>query len=145
MFLRMFDEEYVEWENATTKCQELGARLPVLSDVETIKIVKKYLETAEFEVFEVKKKAGRILFPLVVTLLIYVQVGTARRRSVYSIPKSLSPVREDLIFLFSRSADILSSSLKKLHAYWGIVILNSGVGPKKRFRRRTERRLFLIF
>ena len=52
---RMFDEEYVEWENATTKCQELGARLPVLSDAETIKIVKKYLETAEFEVFEVKK------------------------------------------------------------------------------------------
>jgi hypothetical protein len=71
MFLRMFDEEYVEWENATTKCQELGARLPVLSDVETIKIVKKYLETAEFEVFEVKKRAGRILFPLVVTLLTY--------------------------------------------------------------------------
>lgn len=53
---RMFDEEYVEWENATQKCQELGARLPVLSDKETIKIVKKYLEEAEFEVFEVKKK-----------------------------------------------------------------------------------------
>ena len=51
----MFDEEYVEWENATQKCQELGARLPVLSDKETIKIVKKYLEEAEFEVFEVKK------------------------------------------------------------------------------------------
>jgi hypothetical protein len=50
----MFDEEYVEWENATTKCQELGARLPVLSDADTIKIVKKYLETAEFEVFEVR-------------------------------------------------------------------------------------------
>ncbi len=55
MACRMFDEEYVEWENATTKCQELGARLPVLSDAETIKIVKKYLETAEFEVFEVRK------------------------------------------------------------------------------------------
>ena len=37
---RMFDEEYLEWENATQKCQELGARLPVLSDAETIKIVK---------------------------------------------------------------------------------------------------------
>ena len=49
----MFDEEYVEWDNATQKCQELGARLPVLSDKETIKIVKKYLEEAEFEVFEV--------------------------------------------------------------------------------------------
>ena len=36
----MFDEEYLEWENATQKCQELGARLPVLSDAETIKIVK---------------------------------------------------------------------------------------------------------
>jgi hypothetical protein len=54
MACRMFDEEYVEWENATTKCQELGARLPVLSDADTIKIVKKYLETAEFEVFEVR-------------------------------------------------------------------------------------------
>ena len=49
----MFDEEYVEWENATQKCQELGARLPVLSDPETIKIVKKYLDEADFEVFEV--------------------------------------------------------------------------------------------
>ena len=29
-------------------------RLPVLSDPETIKIVKKYLDEAEFEVFEVK-------------------------------------------------------------------------------------------
>lgn len=52
----MFDEEYVEWENATQKCQELGARLPVLSDAETIKIVKKYLDEAEFEVFEVGLK-----------------------------------------------------------------------------------------
>ena len=50
---RMFDEEYMEWDNATQKCQELGARLPVLSDVETIKIVKKYLDTADFDVFEV--------------------------------------------------------------------------------------------
>merc|ERR1712198_307889 len=41
---RMFDEEYLEWDNATQKCQELGARLPVLSDTETIKIVKKYIE-----------------------------------------------------------------------------------------------------
>ena len=50
---RMFDEEYLEWDNATNKCQELGARLPVLSDPETIKIVKKYLATAEFSNFEV--------------------------------------------------------------------------------------------
>merc|ERR1719347_363575 len=49
---RMFDEEYVEWENATRKCQELGARLPVLSDKETINIVIKYLKEASFEVFE---------------------------------------------------------------------------------------------
>merc|ERR1719270_1185968 len=33
---RMFDEEYLEWENATQKCQELGARLPVLSDTECL-------------------------------------------------------------------------------------------------------------
>ena len=50
---RMFDEEYLEWDNATQKCAELGARLPVLSDTETIKIVKKYLDTADFDVFEV--------------------------------------------------------------------------------------------
>lgn len=56
---RMFDEEYVEWENATQKCQELGARLPVLSDKQTIKIVKKYLEEAEFEVFEQWDRSSR--------------------------------------------------------------------------------------
>jgi len=56
---RMFDEEYVEWENATAKCQELGARLPVLSDTETIKIVKKYLDEAEFEVFEQWDRSSR--------------------------------------------------------------------------------------
>ena len=50
---RMFDEEYLEWDEATNKCQELGARLPVLSDPETIKIVKKYLATADFNAFEV--------------------------------------------------------------------------------------------
>ena len=58
---RMFDEEYVEWENATQKCQELGARLPVLSDAETIKIVKKYLDEAEFEVFEVRNSTLKLL------------------------------------------------------------------------------------
>ena len=62
LFTRMFDEEYVEWENATQKCQELGARLPVLSDPETIKIVKKYLDEADFEVFEV------ICFTILTTL-----------------------------------------------------------------------------
>ena len=58
---RMFDEEYLEWENATQKCQELGARLPVLSDAETIKIVKKYLETADFDVFEVRITVNEIM------------------------------------------------------------------------------------
>merc|ERR1740124_1572871 len=56
---KMFDEEYLEWENATKKCQELGARLPVLSDVETIKIVKKYLDTADFDVFEQWDRSSR--------------------------------------------------------------------------------------
>ena len=51
---KMFDEEYLEWDNATQKCQALGARLPVLSDAATIKIVKKYLDTADFDVFEVR-------------------------------------------------------------------------------------------
>merc|ERR1719410_1911019 len=56
---RMFDEEYMEWDNATKKCQELGARLPVLSDPETIKIVKKYLDTADFDVFEQWDRSSR--------------------------------------------------------------------------------------
>merc|ERR1719450_275693 len=56
---RMFDEEYLEWDNATQKCQELGARLPVLSDTETIKIVKNYLDTADFDVFEQWDRSSR--------------------------------------------------------------------------------------
>merc|ERR1719270_474688 len=56
---RMFDEEYLEWDNATQKCQELGARLPVLSDAETIQIVKKYLDTADFDVFEQRDRSSR--------------------------------------------------------------------------------------
>merc|ERR1712241_1207229 len=56
---RMFDEEHLEWDNATQKCQELGARLPVLSDAETIQIVKKYLDTADFDVFEQWDRSSR--------------------------------------------------------------------------------------
>jgi len=56
---KMFDEEYLEWENATQKCQALGARLPVLSDAATIKIVKKYLDTADFDVFEQWDRSSR--------------------------------------------------------------------------------------
>ena len=51
---RLFDDEYLELDKATQKCQKLGARLPVLSDTETIKIVKKYLEAGDFEVYELK-------------------------------------------------------------------------------------------
>merc|ERR1719382_2162722 len=58
---RMFGGEYVEWENATQKCQELGARLPVLSDAETIEIVKNYLNNADFgEVFEKFDSSRRV-------------------------------------------------------------------------------------
>merc|ERR550519_1107644 len=56
---RMFDDKYLEWDNATQKCQELGARLPVLSDMQTIKIVKKYLDTAKFDVFEQWDRSSR--------------------------------------------------------------------------------------
>jgi len=56
---KMFDEEYVEWDNATAKCASLGARLPVLSDLATINIVKKYLETANFSVFEQWDRSSR--------------------------------------------------------------------------------------
>jgi hypothetical protein len=49
----MFDDAYVEFDNATDKCEGLGARLPVLDSAETIKVVKKYLTTSNFTVFEV--------------------------------------------------------------------------------------------
>ena len=51
---RLFDDEHLELDEATQKCQKLGARLPVLSDTETIKIVKKYIEAGDFEVYELK-------------------------------------------------------------------------------------------
>ncbi len=53
----MFDDAYVEFENATEKCEGLGARLPVLDSMETIKVIKKYLETSNFTVFEVRLSA----------------------------------------------------------------------------------------
>jgi len=49
---RMFDDKYVTFENATQQCQDLGARLPVLDSDETIDIIKNYLETYNFSVFE---------------------------------------------------------------------------------------------
>ena len=51
----MFDDTYVEFENATEKCESLGARLPVLDSGETIAIIKEYLKTSNFTVFEVSK------------------------------------------------------------------------------------------
>ena len=55
----MFDDTYVEFENATEKCEGLGARLPVLDSAETIKIVKRYLETSNFTVFEASDNIRR--------------------------------------------------------------------------------------
>jgi len=46
---KFLNESYMEWENATTKCQSLGARLPVLDTKETIDIVKSYLSKADPE------------------------------------------------------------------------------------------------
>merc|ERR1719167_1347577 len=46
---KFLDESYIEWENATNKCQSLGARLPVLDTKETIDIVKSYLDKADPE------------------------------------------------------------------------------------------------
>ena len=46
---KFLNESYMEWENATTKCQSLGARLPVLDTKETIDIVKSYLDKADPE------------------------------------------------------------------------------------------------
>ena len=58
----MFDDTYVEFENATEKCESLGARLPVLDSGETIAIIKEYLKTSNFTVFEVSK-IGKQQFP----------------------------------------------------------------------------------
>jgi len=44
---KFLNESYMEFENATNKCQSLGARLPVLDTKETIDIIKKYLAEAD--------------------------------------------------------------------------------------------------
>ena len=46
---KFLNESYIEWEDATHKCQSLGARLPVLDTKETIDIVKSYLDNADPE------------------------------------------------------------------------------------------------
>jgi len=56
---RMFDDKYVEFENATKHCEDMGARLPVLDSQETIEIIKKYLETSNFTVFEQWDRSSR--------------------------------------------------------------------------------------
>jgi len=56
---KMFDDKYVEFDEALNQCQELGARLPVLDTEQTIKIVKKYLEVANFSVFEQWDRSSR--------------------------------------------------------------------------------------
>ena len=56
---RMFDDKYVEWEEAHTHCDEMGARLPVLDSKETIDIIKKYLDESNFTVFEQWDRSSR--------------------------------------------------------------------------------------
>ena len=43
------NESYTEWDNAKNKCQNLGARLPVLDTKETIDIVQSYIIKADPE------------------------------------------------------------------------------------------------
>lgn len=50
---RMFDDKYVDYDNATEQCRNLGARLPVLDTEETIEIVIDYMKEYNFSVFEV--------------------------------------------------------------------------------------------
>ncbi|XP_059091847.1 uncharacterized protein LOC131887293 isoform X2 [Tigriopus californicus] len=56
---KMFDDAYVEFDNATDHCNELGARLPVLDSAETIKIIMAYLEESNFTVFEQWDRSSR--------------------------------------------------------------------------------------
>ena len=56
---RMFYDRFVEWEEAHTRCDELGARLPVLDSKETIDIIKKYLDVSNFTVFEQWDRSSR--------------------------------------------------------------------------------------
>ena len=44
----MFAEKLIDWQNATEKCKNLNARLPVLSDKQAVDIVKDYLKQADF-------------------------------------------------------------------------------------------------
>ena len=56
---KYLNESYMEWDNATVKCQSLGARLPVLDTKETIDIVKKYLGEADPESLEQWDQSSR--------------------------------------------------------------------------------------
>jgi len=56
---KLFDDKYVEFDEAFQQCQDLGARLPVLDTTQTIGIVKKYLEVHNFTVFEEWDKSSR--------------------------------------------------------------------------------------
>ena len=55
----MFDDKYVEWDEAVKHCEELGARLPILDTADTIDIVKQYLDKSNFSVFEVRQLIGK--------------------------------------------------------------------------------------
>ena len=55
----MFDDRYVEWDVAVDECEKLGARLPVLDSKETIDIVQKYIETANFTALEQWDRSSR--------------------------------------------------------------------------------------
>ena len=44
---------YVEFDFALKHCENLRARLPVLDSLETIEVVKKYLEEFNFTLLEV--------------------------------------------------------------------------------------------
>ena len=56
---RMFDDTYVEFENASDKCKRLGTTLPILDSADTISIVKRYLETSNFTAFEKWDRSSR--------------------------------------------------------------------------------------
>jgi len=56
---KMFDDQYMEFDNATEHCTGLAARLPVLDTTETVEIIKKYLAEANFTVFEQWDRSSR--------------------------------------------------------------------------------------
>ena len=76
---------YVTFQNASDTCAELGARLPVLDTIETIKIIQKYTEEFNFTDLEVWDRSSRRVW---VGLVMSQGLGWADGARIMSYPAS---------------------------------------------------------